>query len=115
MQEDLNDSFRAKGENSRNSCTGRLFLKCPATPLPSHYPTAPTYIPPPHEAPPVTPAHRLVPSSPLYLICLCQQMPASPVGPTLPALVVLGHLVTLIVFWHVRNHKRKGKRAMQLF
>lgn len=38
-------------------------------------------------------------------------MPASPPGPTLPALVVLGHLVTLIIFWRLRKHKREGKRA----
>lgn len=34
----------------------------------------------------------------------------SPPGPALPALVVLGHLVTLVVFWRLRKHKGQGKR-----
>lgn len=37
-------------------------------------------------------------------------MPPSPPGPTLPALVVLGHLVTLVVFWRLRKLKGQGKR-----
>lgn len=39
-------------------------------------------------------------------------MLVNPRGHSLPVLVVLGHLLTLIVFWSLRKHKREGKRAV---
>lgn len=50
-------------------------------------------------------------SSPPHYLRLSWQMTSSPHGPVLPALVVLGHLVTLIVFWRLKKHRRQGKRA----
>uniref|UniRef100_A0A672GV28 Plectin n=1 Tax=Salarias fasciatus TaxID=181472 RepID=A0A672GV28_SALFA len=37
-------------------------------------------------------------------------MPASPPGNVFPALVVVGHIVTLIVVWQLRVRKKQGKR-----
>lgn len=39
-------------------------------------------------------------------------MLANPRGLALPTLVVFGHLLTLIVFWRLRKHKREGKAAV---
>lgn len=41
-------------------------------------------------------------------------MPASPPGNVFPALVVVGHIVTLIVAWQWRVRKKQGKEKKLL-
>lgn len=75
-------------------------------------PPPPQPLTPPTEGPSVTHhSPALIPSSHLPYLYLSQQMHLRPPGPTLPALVVLGHLVTLILFWRLRKPKKKGRRA----
>ncbi|KAJ3608932.1 hypothetical protein NHX12_023460 [Muraenolepis orangiensis] len=38
-------------------------------------------------------------------------MPASPPGSVFPALVVVGHIVTLLAVWQWKQRKRQGKHA----
>lgn len=38
-------------------------------------------------------------------------MPASPPGNVFPALVVVGHIVTLIAVWQWRVRKKQGKKS----
>lgn len=38
-------------------------------------------------------------------------MPTSPPGNVFPALVVVGHIVTLIAVWQWRIHKKQGKKS----
>lgn len=51
--------------------------------------------------------------SPLLLsigtIALCLTMYDNPIGPSFPALVVAGHALTLILFWHFRKTRKEGK------
>lgn len=97
------------------SCSARFKVRGDTTPLdaPLLLPFTPplhlTFQLPPRRYPP-QPSHL---SEPGTLHFVPGPMPASPPGNVFPALVAVGHIVTLIVFWQWRVRKKQGKKSLK--
>lgn len=81
------------------------------TPPPLLPPLPLTFHPPPVPHPP---QRFHLSSEPGTLHFLSGPMPASPPGNVFPALVVVGHIVTLIAVWQWRVRKKQGKTSLLL-
>lgn len=79
-------------------------LGCSTKTLEWHHPP-----PPSSRSSPFTPPH--LSSEPGTVHFLAGPMPASPPGNVFPALVVVGHIVTLLAVWRWRVCKKQGKTS----
>lgn len=95
-------------------CSARFKVRDGTTPLDA--PLLLPFTPPPSTLPSNSPTPRYPPqpshlSEPGTLHFVPGPMPASPPGNVFPALVAVGHIVTLIVFWQWRVRKKQGKKS----